>query len=432
LSGSLPQAARLAGRSLARHRVRSSAVIGAVAAVAAVVVAGSTLYASDKAYDCCESTLPSLREDQVLVSASVPPPGPVVPPAPEATMAPVELVEEEEPALAGAPGVPDDVLAEIEAIVDPKQLIPLARLELAEGELFTTWISEEEGTGPGGELAAEIGPSVGVATPALLDAFELPTELRERLDAGEAVAVHEPPTDDARVAISVYDAELGSQPQMVELEIAEWFESPAAAESLPTVLVGGPLIEELGATIEPAEQVLLVLDEALTSEQRDQVELLFEDLRWTGGETMASLFVTLPSNDGVSEELVRTAILAASFVVMLGVVAIGLALAAKDDEDERTVLVAVGAAPRSLRRVDALRAALLVVVAVGLALPGGLIPALAIVAAGSNTDPTYAVDPVTLAYLVLVPAATGLCVWLVRWARDLVRPVRPDTFSFGD
>jgi hypothetical protein len=42
------------------------------------------------------------------------------------------------------------------------------------------------------------------------------------------------------------------------------------------------------------------------------------------------------------------------------------------------------------------------------------------------------VEPATLAYLVLVPAATGLCVWLVRWARDLVRPVRPVTFSFGD
>ena len=37
---------RLASRSLARNRVRSSAVIGAICAVAIVVVAGTTLYES--------------------------------------------------------------------------------------------------------------------------------------------------------------------------------------------------------------------------------------------------------------------------------------------------------------------------------------------------------------------------------------------------
>ncbi len=45
-------------------------------------------------------------------------------------------------------------------------------------------------------------------------------------------------------------------------------------------------------------------------------------------------------------------------LLVAAVIVIGLALAAKDGEDETTVLRAVGASPRVLRRVGALRPAL--------------------------------------------------------------------------
>ena len=72
----------MASRSLARNRVRSSAVIGAICSVAIVVVTGSTLYASSRAP--VEDDLPYLRTDQALFESSQPSAGETIArPAPE-------------------------------------------------------------------------------------------------------------------------------------------------------------------------------------------------------------------------------------------------------------------------------------------------------------------------------------------------------------
>ena len=153
-------------------------------------------------------------------------------------------------------------------------------------------------------------------------------------------------------------------------------------------------------------------------------------------DDVARTELALPRRGPVDERLIRAAVLALALLVMLAVVAVGLALAAKDNEDERQVLAAIGAPPRTLRRVGALRAVLLVALAGVIALPAGLLPAAAIHAASTTSawdQRSFAVDPTSLLFVVvLVPAIAGLVVWAAGGLRDLTRPKRPDTFSFGE
>jgi putative ABC transport system permease protein len=144
--------------------------------------------------------------------------------------------------------------------------------------------------------------------------------------------------------------------------------------------------------------------------------------------------LSLPDDPGLSAALIRLLVLTGVFILMLAVVAVGLALAGKDSEDERQVLAAIGAAPRTLRRVGALRGALLVGVAVVLAIPAGVLPMWSIKqASGDSQSAGFAVDWPTLAFLVLVvPVATGLVVWFAGRLRDLVKPTRPAVFDFAE
>ena len=60
--------------------------------------------------------------------------------------------------------------------------------------------------------------------------------------------------------------------------------------------------------------------------------------------------------------------------LILLVVAIGLALAATESRDERDVLVAVGARPRTIRSLAGSKALIITLTGVALAIPTGLIP----------------------------------------------------------
>jgi len=154
----------------------------------------------------------------------------------------------------------------------------------------------------------------------------------------------------------------------------------------------------------------------------------------TGPFTQVSFF-TPEAPAPISPAQVRAAVLAASLLLVLAVVAVGLALAAKDSEDERQVLVAVGAPPRTLRRSNALRAVLLVLIAGIISIPAGLLPAAAIVAAADvNNDPAvFRPDLLTVLFaVVLVPVLVGIITWFGGRLRDLVRPKRPNVFAMGD
>src|SRR5690606_15492965 len=128
----------------------------------------------------------------------------------------------------------------------------------------------------------------------------------------------------------------------------------------------------------------------------------------------------------VSQAVIKALALAAALVLVLAVVAVGLALAARDSEDERRVLTAVGAPPSVLRRVGALRATLLVAVAVLIAIPAGLLPAAAMVEAGGAAN-ELRIEVWSLAFIVVaLPVAVGVVAMAGGAARDRLRPTRPD------
>ena len=88
-------------------------------------------------------------------------------------------------------------------------------------------------------------------------------------------------------------------------------------------------------------------------------------------------------NVKVSDSTVQLAIVGGALLFTLLVVAIGLALSAAESREERDVLVAVGAQPRTLRRVAGLKALGLAVAGALLAIPTGFVPVTLVVRAGA-------------------------------------------------
>ena len=124
--------------------------------------------------------------------------------------------------------------------------------------------------------------------------------------------------------------------------------------------------------------------------------------------------------------LVDAIALAVALVLTLLVVAIGLSLAATESRDERDVLVAVGAKPRTLRGLAGTKAVVLTVGAAFLAIPTGFIPVAAVITAADGGDRLAFPWLTALGLLVLVPALAGgaaLC------ASAIAQRARPMTMS---
>lgn len=435
-SGGLPRSWRLAGRSLARSRVRSSAVVGAVCAVSATLIAGATLYNSLN--EPSTASVPFLRDDQVAIETYVinEGPGPLEEPPP--------------------PAVPAAIRRQIAAILPDARTVRLLEpapdaqaIDGSAGSPIGTFVPLRPEDREGSDMASG-GESmwIGIATEELLDLLAVSGALRAELDGGGAIAVTEPPYDSRAIELSITSPEgPPAGPSVGEREtvaLAGWFESPSASHALPVVLVSAETAERLGFEIRPGPRIVLDLPAPVTDRQRDRLQLLNEDLQWelqvgqpepdTGPGTQV-LISTPEAPAPISPAQVRAAVLAASLLLVLAVVAVGLALAAKDSEDERQVLVAVGAPPRTLRRSGALQAVLLVLVAGIISIPAGLLPAAAIVAAADVEGDRAVFRPdlsTVLFAVVLVPVLVGIITWSGSRLRDLVRPKRPDVFAFGD
>jgi putative ABC transport system permease protein len=434
LSTRWPHAWRLAGRSLARNRVRSSAVIGAVAAVGATLVAGTTLASSNEANQCCSTNLPYIADNHVLVATSD-------------VLVTWEDVDGDGPlgvesVWTGRPGTPDeDVIAEIDRIIPDARHIPLTALVPegtiegpAEGSAWGRVLPAEGAAVPDDEAwRAEV--RIGVADLALLDELGVPDDMRRAIADGEAVAIAPLPFDATVV-------EADSSDGRTTIPLAGIAESPLASFALPAILISEETAVELGYQTVPGP-LLLSSDDPITRSQVKELDTLQSDLWWeqdsmlqppAGRDSIArtETSISVPDSRVISEAMIRAGILAGAFLLMLSVVGVGLALAGKDSEDERQVLAAIGAAPRLLRRVGALRAVLLVTTAVVLAIPAGMLPAAAIIEASAESDPIVP-DWTTIAFLVvLVPLATGLVVWVAGRLRDAVKPTRPAVFDFAE
>lgn len=416
LAGGWPQSWRLAARSLGRSRVRSSAVVAAIVAVSAALVAGTTLFATLGTGQ--SEPVPWIAANQVRMESfgiggrgeRGPLPSPV----------PAEVVDRLRALL---PAAHEVVVEEIGAD--------------RPGGGFDAAIASFAAAGDPAPFPAGGSGQLALATPALLELFAVPGELRQALDRGAAVAVTG--GDGHPASVSVHAGDDGAARPRV-LPLAPPFRSAQASLSLPQVLVAERTALAMGLTWQRAPAVTLVTPEPLTAGQRRSVQRLAEDLSWEhdvvrgGGDRHIS--VQSPGGpDPFSPARARALALALAFALVAAVVAIGLSLAARDSEDERRVLTAVGAAPRTLRRVAALRAAMLVAAAAVVAVPAGLLPAAAIVEAATapGADRALRVDGPALLFVVVgAPLLVGSAVSAAAVVRDRLRPPRPDAFGFGE
>jgi hypothetical protein len=129
-----------------------------------------------------------------------------------------------------------------------------------------------------------------------------------------------------------------------------------------------------------------------------------------------------------SETATQGILVGVAFVLTLLVVAIGLALAAAEGVAERDVLVAVGGRPRTMRSMAAVKAVVLTVTGLGLAVPFGLLPTYAVLRA---TERPFHVPWLVLGALVVgVPLVAGAVTWIVSAIGQAIRPVRISTLAF--
>jgi hypothetical protein len=406
LASRISPSTRLAGRSLARARVRSSAVVGAICSLLAVLVAGSTLYASDSPGTRVDD-LPYYSDHHVVVQAY---------------------------RTSG-----DETVRQVVDAVDGTA-VPLDRVVVARNnrnlDVYALVLRDGDGT-VGSDLYSETRDvlDVGIGSPGLLDALEVPDGLRTELDRGAAIATVPFPEGAEDVHFLAggarADAPLGGS-----------FASPVAGGGLPNVLISEELAEQLGFDVRRSGQTLVDAGHALTDDERHRLDLINDDINFAlldDPDRLGDIYVEAGEKElPVTRTEVRLAVYGLVMLAVGLVVAVGLGLAAKDAQDENQVLGAVGAPPRTLRRVGALRGALLVATATVIAVPTGVFSAWAVLAALRSDQYLYEepipfrVDLATLGFLAAVPVVVALVALTWGGVRDRVRPARPDTFVFAD
>lgn len=401
LSARFSQTWRMASRSLARNRARSSAVVGAICAISATILAGFTLFNSYDARPRSRSSeLPYLRGNQLLINSH-------------------------------------EYVARQSVLDRVKQILPKARV------VEIHWVTAQPGpdtkASPGKDVYGRLfgieetehrsTENVALATPEMLDLLSVPQQLRNALDRGEAIAV----TVEGRpVTGGVVDGSVG-------IPFGGSFRSEAVSGNVPRILLGPVGLDRLGLGSRESGIDLVYSPSPPHSDQRRALENLSSDLYWESQLPgwRGSIYIQLPpEKEPWSRSMVKGGLFGLSFVVVLAIVGVALGLAAHDTRDERQVLSALGASPRTLRQVAARRAFLLVSTATAIALPAALLPSAAIIAA-LNADSIrsypFRLDLWALLFVVVVlPAAAGLMALVGGRLRDLFRPIRPDTFTFAE
>lgn len=212
--------------------------------------------------------------------------------------------------------------------------------------------------------------------------------------------------------------------------------------SVPEVRVSsGPFIslpaaEALGLTVVPKARLYAIADHELTTDEALAAQRLGDmgsDLYYYSDEGGLSVHTEVQPNwfpdptRTLSPAETRWIIIGSSFLLVILLVAFGMALWAVEGRDERDVLVAVGASPSSMARVAAWRAGGLTLGAMVLAVPVGLGIAWTIAHAARSE----VVVPWLLAgaLLLAVPLVIGAGAWACSAIAQRVRPVRMSSLT---
>lgn len=357
LSRRLPLSLRYAARDAARHRTRTVPAVAAVAATVAGVVTLGIALSSDEAQN--EATYsPSLPLGAAMVNIypSAPLNGQVAP-VPAATW--------------------DEVEAALRARTDDLEVLRGVQQQAVDGTYLGVDFREPDDREPllqywGGRLdgslvVADTVPEISGLTGADLDAAQA------ALTAGSAVVFTQRPvdTDTVRVRLDSYEPTDGARSEVRRLTWPATYVDVGDATPVSQAIVPTALAGELDRPLGVAG--LYVADAGLSEDaQTDLDEAL-------GGITAdASLYVERGYQAPDEVIILQLVLGALGGVLMLGGTLTATFLALSDARPDLSTLAAVGAAPRTRRRVAASYALVVGFVGALLGAIVGFIPGIAI------------------------------------------------------
>jgi putative ABC transport system permease protein len=413
---------RFAGRSLGRTRTRSAAVVTAIAVAGALGAAGSTF----------AMNIESGGGRQLPADAIVLQPGTRIDPRG------TDLIQ-----MAAAP-------LDVAAREQVSAILPAATVHSRRIATWGTATVEPQFAAerPGEEVGVPvIREGIVIADAATIDLYELSASERADLESSGALLMQSwfvefgDRNSAGQLVIETSSGEI-VVPYAMRDHVRRAIENPgeepefAGIYGIDVLMITEQKARQLGFNI--VEFGAIVRNGApLTQEQRDALSRTFEGTaleEWYGDAAdptgrASGWWAFVESGEGpVSTAAIQGIVLGVVLLLTLVVVAIGLALAATESRDERDVLVAVGARPRTMRSLAGSKALVMTLTGVALAIPTGLIPAFAVMRAVN--DP-FQIPWLALAgLLVVIPLFAGAVSWAASTVAQRFRPVRMSNFSF--
>ncbi|HVF74118.1 MAG TPA: FtsX-like permease family protein [Acidimicrobiales bacterium] len=429
---------RLAARSLARQRTRTSAVVAGVCAASALAVGASAMFLSVEAED--DGYQWQMRADQVHVlaertSQSGPTSNPLF--TSEPAPAPRDLVE----TLRG--GLPGSEVSDLRTMRPPK------------GYLWNLDAPDAARESDGGVGTFNFGPGSNAATVfdgAAAQVYGLGSEHRAQLEKegmlvlgdveaqGELSFLEEPEFEGGRGgSVKVFGRADSSTPTPTSTRPVH----PVAVVDgrqyqlglLPRLLVV-PAAAARAGLVERAPVTVIRMPKPLTREQLTTVRDTSNDYHLDTSSLDAradqlSVYVeTRFPDDSLNPLLLEALLSGTALLFSLFVVAVSLALAAAETRDERDVLTVVGAPPKTMWGTSGRKAVFLTALGGVLAVPVGFLPVVVFNLASNPTPPLVFPWRVVLLLLVAVPALAGLATTMGSAVALRMRPVRISTMAF--
>lgn len=430
---------RLAARSLARQRTRTSAVVSGVCAASALAVGAAALVLSFEAEG--SGHLWSVRPDDIqLIAEQTTTTGTAQARqfSSEAAPAPRELVESVRSALPGS------------------QVLEVTTARPPAG--WRWHVSEPDGDGAVEDSFSVVLGGPGTMAVAVFDAstarvYELSAEHVAALKREGALLLGqsegpsrltfvpdggaEPfPPGAGAAAGPIGDVVGGRGPAPAAPHpVAVVDGRPYSTGELPRLLVMPDAVGRLGL-VARAPMTVIRTPEPMTSDQVTLVNDIMEDHRLdtaapVAQPTQTSVYMIAHYPDERPSPFLLEAVLTGTALLFsLFVVAVSLALAAAETRDERDVLTVVGAPPRTMWGVSGRKAALLTVLGGALAVPVGFLPVVVLVLAEDPTPPLVFPWRTVLLLLLAVPVVAGVVTTVGSALALRARPVRVSTMAF--
>jgi putative ABC transport system permease protein len=421
---------RLSARSLSRTRTRSAAVVTAIAAAASLATGGSTYVTSRQAE--------SARNDARTIQ----------PYAPNAVIITNQGVPQSAPEIAGFVDqptylplpVPTDVVNQVTSLVAGTTHIRRVALWNPAPEPVDQ-VDQVDPVDTDGTPINNVGSMV-IADPFVLDLLGMSPPDRDRLREVGATVILQPgqqPTPPGATATHELDIEGVGKRKYTVFGLSQPLRSYAGIFG---TLITPQAAQQLGLQIVD-EAVVVVSPTNLTEHQMTRLAAIagavgdfqaFDRPNSTPAvaQALPRIGIIVPAKKAKSSApAIRLGIAAAALLFTLLVVAIGLGLSAAENRDERDILLAIGARPRTIRRTSAQKAGYLTLVGGILAVPTGLLPIAVVQRSLGTVDtpaPPFAPDWTIVGIVVVaVPLAAAGVTWLCAGIAQRVRHLAMST-----